>query len=62
MTGVAGSADLIADVETIRGHFPALARRHKGHPVAYLDGPQFAKFLKEDTARLLKVVRAIGAP
>lgn len=39
MTGVAGSADLIADVETIRGHFPALARRHKGHPVAYLDGP-----------------------
>ena len=28
-----------ASVETIRGHFPALARRHKGAPVAYFDGP-----------------------
>src|SRR3954449_10631515 len=23
----------------IRGHFPALERRHKGQPVAYFDGP-----------------------
>lgn len=26
-------------VETIRGHFPALVRRHGGKPVAYFDGP-----------------------
>lgn len=31
-----------------------------GSQVSYLDGPEFAKFLEEDTARLLKVVRAIG--
>jgi cysteine desulfurase family protein (TIGR01976 family) len=29
----------IADVEEIRAHFPALARRHEGLPVAYFDGP-----------------------
>ncbi len=29
----------IASVEQIRGHFPALNRRHNGHPVAYFDGP-----------------------
>src|SRR5690348_717765 len=29
----------IADVETIRGHFPALERVHNGAPVAYFDGP-----------------------
>lgn len=29
----------IADVDEIRAAFPALARRHAGHPVAYLDGP-----------------------
>ncbi len=28
-----------ASVETIRSRFPALARRHKGAPVAYFDGP-----------------------
>ena len=39
MTGVARPTASVADVETIRGHFPALARRHDGHPVAYLDGP-----------------------
>jgi cysteine desulfurase family protein (TIGR01976 family) len=26
-------------VEEIRRHFPALERRHRGHPVAYFDGP-----------------------
>ena len=26
-------------VEGIRSHFPALERRHNGHPVAYFDGP-----------------------
>src|SRR5258708_2314737 len=26
-------------VETIRAHFPALARQHNGKPVAYFDGP-----------------------
>ena len=39
MTDVAGSTGIVADVENIRGHFPALARRYEGHPVAYLDGP-----------------------
>ncbi len=29
----------VATVETIRQHFPALARRHRGHAVAYFDGP-----------------------
>ena len=29
----------VASVEEIRAHFPALARRHNGHPVAYFDGP-----------------------
>jgi cysteine desulfurase family protein (TIGR01976 family) len=28
-----------ASVETIRAQFPALARLHLGHPVAYFDGP-----------------------
>ncbi len=32
-------AFLVAGVQDIRRHFPALARRHKGHPVAYFDGP-----------------------
>ncbi len=30
---------IVAGVEQIRSHFPALARRHHGHPVAYFDGP-----------------------
>jgi cysteine desulfurase family protein (TIGR01976 family) len=29
----------VADVEAIRGHFPALRRQHAGRPVAYFDGP-----------------------
>lgn len=29
----------VAGVDVIRGHFPALARRHNGYPVAYFDGP-----------------------
>src|SRR2546429_3036446 len=29
----------LASVEQIRRHFPALARTHNGHPVAYFDGP-----------------------
>jgi len=28
-----------ASVEQIRRRFPALARTHNGHPVAYFDGP-----------------------
>src|SRR5215475_15216838 len=31
-----------------------------GSQVAYLDGPEFARFLDSDTDRLLKVVRKIG--
>ena len=30
---------LIAPTADIRKHFPALARQHNGHPVAYFDGP-----------------------
>jgi cysteine desulfurase family protein (TIGR01976 family) len=33
------SARSVASVENIRARFPALARRHGGHPVAYFDGP-----------------------
>lgn len=29
----------VATIEEIRAHFPALARRHDGRPVAYFDGP-----------------------
>jgi cysteine desulfurase family protein (TIGR01976 family) len=29
----------VTSTETIRTHFPALQRRHRGHPVAYFDGP-----------------------
>src|SRR4051812_10884619 len=29
----------VAPVDEIRSHFPAQARRHRGHAVAYLDGP-----------------------
>ena len=29
----------VAGVDEIRSHFPALARRHNGYPVAYFDGP-----------------------
>lgn len=32
-------AGAVAPVEEIRGNFPALARTHCGHPVAYFDGP-----------------------
>lgn len=33
------SSHPVAAVEAIRQHFPALSRRHHGHPVAYFDGP-----------------------
>jgi cysteine desulfurase family protein (TIGR01976 family) len=29
----------VASLETIRSHFPALTREHRGHAVAYFDGP-----------------------
>jgi cysteine desulfurase family protein (TIGR01976 family) len=29
----------VASVEALRAHFPALARQHRGRPVAYFDGP-----------------------
>jgi cysteine desulfurase family protein (TIGR01976 family) len=29
----------VADTPEIRSHFPAMQRKHRGHPVAYLDGP-----------------------
>ena len=32
-------APAVASTEEVRSHFPALRRRHNGHPVAYLDGP-----------------------
>ena len=35
----AGRKPPVADVQDIRRHFPALARRHNGLPVAYFDGP-----------------------
>jgi cysteine desulfurase family protein (TIGR01976 family) len=38
VTVSAGVGDA-ARIRAIRAQFPALARRHHGHPVAYLDGP-----------------------
>src|SRR5919206_61895 len=32
-------APRVASTAEIRSHFPALARTHNGHPVAYFDGP-----------------------
>ncbi len=34
-----GSATAMRSTEEMRGYFPALARIHNGHPVAYFDGP-----------------------
>src|SRR5579864_2388128 len=34
-----GPVRAVASVEAIRARFPALERRHAGHPVAYFDGP-----------------------
>lgn len=39
MTATAAPESLLSPVASIRGHFPALARLHDGHPVAYFDGP-----------------------
>jgi cysteine desulfurase family protein (TIGR01976 family) len=40
MTQSVGSdASYVAAVDVIRDHFPALRREHRGHPVAYFDGP-----------------------
>jgi len=33
------NASTVASVDAIRSNFPALARMHSGHPVAYFDGP-----------------------
>ncbi|MGE5732451.1 MAG: cysteine desulfurase-like protein [Gemmatimonas sp.] len=38
-TTLAPGASLVATVEGIRAHFPALERIHNGNPVAYFDGP-----------------------
>ncbi|MEO8090298.1 MAG: cysteine desulfurase-like protein [Gemmatimonadales bacterium] len=39
MTVSASSRPRNADVALVRSAFPALDRRHRGHPVAYFDGP-----------------------
>src|SRR5215212_6234335 len=39
MTERARAAEGATSVQEIRSHFPALARVHEGHPVAYFDGP-----------------------
>jgi cysteine desulfurase family protein (TIGR01976 family) len=38
-TRTAPTSSSVASTETIRTHFPALQRRHRGQPVAYFDGP-----------------------
>jgi cysteine desulfurase family protein (TIGR01976 family) len=35
----APAAHPVASTDSIRAQFPALQRRHRGHPVAYFDGP-----------------------
>lgn len=39
MTEALVARERALDVRAIRARFPALARRHNGHPVAYFDGP-----------------------
>ncbi|MBI1808533.1 MAG: aminotransferase class V-fold PLP-dependent enzyme, partial [Gemmatimonadetes bacterium] len=39
MTTIPAPQPLVASTEAIRDRFPALARTHAGHPVAYFDGP-----------------------
>jgi cysteine desulfurase family protein (TIGR01976 family) len=39
MTASASSPPRPADLALLRSAFPALDRRHRGHPVAYFDGP-----------------------
>jgi cysteine desulfurase family protein (TIGR01976 family) len=39
MTVSAAVPPRTADISIFRQHFPALERRHQGHPVAYFDGP-----------------------
>lgn len=39
MTATAPTSDGVAPLADIRAQFPALARRHMGHAVAYFDGP-----------------------
>ena len=36
---VTGQLGAVASVDAIRDRFPALARIHRGRPVAYFDGP-----------------------
>jgi cysteine desulfurase family protein (TIGR01976 family) len=38
-TAPAVAATPVASTDTIRAHFPAVQRRHRGQPVAYFDGP-----------------------
>ena len=39
MTDVRIAPPAVASTDEIRSHFPAMERRHNGHPAAYLDGP-----------------------
>lgn len=39
MTQSAARDPQVASIESIRTHFPALRREHRGRPVAYFDGP-----------------------
>lgn len=39
MSATTVAASRVASTDEIRSHFPSMARRHRGHPVAYLDGP-----------------------
>jgi cysteine desulfurase family protein (TIGR01976 family) len=39
MATASSTARPVASTDEIRAHFPALKRRHQGHPVAYFDGP-----------------------
>jgi tripartite-type tricarboxylate transporter receptor subunit TctC len=53
---------LLRDAIRVFMALPAVVARFSGagSRVSYLDGPEFAKFLQGDTARLLKVVHEIG--
>jgi cysteine desulfurase family protein (TIGR01976 family) len=39
MTAAPSATRSVASIDQIRAQFPALERRHNGHPVAYFDGP-----------------------
>jgi crotonobetainyl-CoA:carnitine CoA-transferase CaiB-like acyl-CoA transferase len=58
----APSAGLLASVADIRAHFPALARREQGVPVAYFDAPDLFTGHQQPGKTDDRVLRMLRAP